>query len=112
MDDSLDTGVPHIARVYNYWLGGTDNFPADRAAAQQVMASFPDITVSVRAQRAFLGRAVRYLVTEGGLRQFLDSALAYRRRATPTRWPSAPRRSPGWSTWTTTRSWRRTPARC
>ena len=72
MDDSLDTGVPHIARVYNYWLGGTDNFPADRAAAEQVMASFPDITVSVRAQRAFLGRAVRYLVTEGGLRQFLD----------------------------------------
>jgi len=72
MDDSLDTGVPHIARVYNYWLGGTDNFPADRAAAEQVMASFPDITVSVRAQRAFLGRAVRYLVTEAGLRQFLD----------------------------------------
>ena len=50
MDDSLDTGVPHIARVYNYWLGGTDNFPADRAAAEQVMASFPDIAVSVRAQ--------------------------------------------------------------
>jgi hypothetical protein len=72
MDDALDTGVPHIARVYNYWLGGTDNFPADRAAAEQVMASFPDITVSVRAQRAFLGRAVRYLVTEAGLRQFLD----------------------------------------
>jgi O-methyltransferase involved in polyketide biosynthesis len=68
----LDTGVPHIARVYNYWLGGTDNFAADRAAAEQVMASFPDITVSVRAQRAFLRRAVRYLVTEAGLRQFLD----------------------------------------
>ena len=58
----LDTGVPHIARVYNYWLGGTDDFPADRAAAEQVMASSPDIMVSVRAQRAFLGRAVRYLV--------------------------------------------------
>jgi hypothetical protein len=71
-DDPLDTGVPHIARVYNYWLGGTDNFAADRAAAEQVMASFPDITISVRAQRAFLGRAVRYLVTEAGLRQFLD----------------------------------------
>jgi S-adenosyl methyltransferase len=68
----FDTGVPHIARVYNYWLGGTDNFAADRAAAEQVMASFPDITMSVRAQRAFLGRAVRYLVTEAGLRQFLD----------------------------------------
>jgi O-methyltransferase involved in polyketide biosynthesis len=71
-DGTLDTGVPHIARVYNYWLGGTDNFAADRAAAEQVMASFPDITVSVRAQRAFLGRAVHYLATEAGLRQFLD----------------------------------------
>ncbi len=71
-DATLDTGVPHIARVYNYWLGGTDNFAADRATAEKVMASFPDITASVRAQRAFLGRAVQYLVTEAGLRQFLD----------------------------------------
>ena len=71
-DVGLDTSVPHIARVYDYWLGGKDNFAADRAAAEQVIAAFPDILASVRAQRAFLGRAVHYLVTEAGLRQFLD----------------------------------------
>jgi S-adenosyl methyltransferase len=68
----LDTSVPHIARVYDYWLGGKDNFAADRAAAQQVIETMPDILVSVRAQRAFLGRAVHYLVTGPGIRQFLD----------------------------------------
>ena len=69
---SVDTSVPHIARVYDYWLGGKDNFAVDRAAAEQVMQTFPDILVSVRAQRAFLGRAVHYLVAEAGIRQFLD----------------------------------------
>jgi len=68
----FDTSVPHIARVYDYWLGGKDNFEADRAAAEQVIATFPDVLVSVRAQRAFLGRAVHYLVAEAGIRQFLD----------------------------------------
>jgi O-methyltransferase involved in polyketide biosynthesis len=68
----LDTSVPHIARVYDYWLGGKDNFAADRAVAEQVIATMPDVLVSVRAQRAFLGRAVHYLVAEAGIRQFLD----------------------------------------
>jgi hypothetical protein len=74
MEDSVrfDTSVPHIARVYDFWLGGKDNFAADRAAAKQVIATFPDVLVSVRAQRAFLGRAVHYLVAEAGIRQFLD----------------------------------------
>ncbi len=69
---SLDTNVPHIARVCNFWLGGKGNYEADREAAEKVRAAFPGITVSVRAQRAFLGRAVHYLVTEAGIRQFLD----------------------------------------
>src|SRR6266705_378103 len=69
---SVDTSVPHIARVYDYWLGGKDNFAVDRATAEQVMQTFPDILISVRAQRAFLGRAVHYLVAEAGIRQFLD----------------------------------------
>jgi len=68
----VDTGVAHIARVYNYWLGGKDNFAADREAAEMVISSYPPILVSVRAQRAFLGRAVRYLADEVGIRQFLD----------------------------------------
>ena len=54
----FDTSVPHIARVYDYWLGGKDNFAADREAAEQVIATFPDVLVSVRAQRAFLARTV------------------------------------------------------
>jgi hypothetical protein len=68
----FDTGVPHIARIYNYWLGGKDNFAADREAAELVIASYAAVRVSVREQRAFLGRAVRYLAGEAGIRQFLD----------------------------------------
>ncbi len=68
----INTGMAHIARVYDYWLGGKDNYAADREGAEQVIAAFPGIGVSVRAQRAFLGRAVHYLAAEAGIRQFLD----------------------------------------
>jgi hypothetical protein len=68
----IDTGVAHIARVYNYWLDGKDNFAADREAAELVISSYPTIRASVRAQREFLARAVRYLAAEAGIRQFLD----------------------------------------
>jgi S-adenosyl methyltransferase len=69
---SLDTSVPHIARVYDYWLGGKDNFAVDREAAEQVIAAYPGILRDVRAQRAFLSRAVGYLAGVVGIRQFLD----------------------------------------
>jgi hypothetical protein len=69
---SLDTGAPHIARVYNYWLGGKDNYAADRALAEKLMANDPYVLAGVRANRAFLGRAVEFLVTEAGVQQFLD----------------------------------------
>jgi hypothetical protein len=68
----IDTGVAHPARVYDYWLGGKDNFAADREAAEQVIAVRPQIRADVRANRAFLGRAVRYLAADAGIRQFLD----------------------------------------
>src|SRR5690242_13153795 len=68
----IDSSVPHSARVWNYWLGGKDNYPPDRAVGDQVMAMFPDITKLARADRAFLGRAVKYLAGEAGIRQFLD----------------------------------------
>ena len=68
----FNTGVAHSARVYDYWLGGKDNFAADREAAEQVIAVRPTIRADVRANRAFLGRAVRYLAAEAGIRQFLD----------------------------------------
>src|SRR4029077_15950170 len=68
----LDTRHAHPARVYNYWLGGKDNFAADREAAEQPIAASPVIKTYVRANRAFLARLVRYLAGEGGVRQFLD----------------------------------------
>jgi S-adenosyl methyltransferase len=68
----LDTSVAHMARVYNYWLGGKDNYAADRAAAEQAIAANPAILRDVRANRAYLARAVRYLAAECGIRQFLD----------------------------------------
>jgi len=61
-----------MARVYDFWLGGKDNFAADRAVGDQVAAVYPDVRVAVRAQRAFLARAVHFLVTQAGIRQFLD----------------------------------------
>ena len=69
---SFDTSKAHMARVYDVWLGGKDNFAADRAVAEQVAAAYPDIRIAVRAQRAFLARVVHFLVTEAGIRQFLD----------------------------------------
>ncbi|MEV6343795.1 SAM-dependent methyltransferase [Actinoplanes sp. NPDC051851] len=68
----LDTGVPHSARVWNHWLGGTDNFAVDRAVGDDFANLYPDIVVVARQSRAFLKRAVTHLVTEGGIRQFLD----------------------------------------
>jgi hypothetical protein len=68
----FDTRVAHPARVYDYWLGGKDNFAADREAAQQVLAAQPGIRFGVRANRAFLRRVVSYLALEAGVRQFLD----------------------------------------
>jgi S-adenosyl methyltransferase len=68
----IDTSVAHPARVYDYWLGGKDNFAADREAAERVLAVTPGLRVRVRANRAFLARAVRYLAAEAGIRQFLD----------------------------------------
>src|ERR1700735_3186420 len=70
--ERLDTGTGHIARVYDYWLGGKDNFTADRAAGDEALAAFPGLISSVRANRAFLARTVRYLAAERGIRQFLD----------------------------------------
>ncbi|MCW3816734.1 SAM-dependent methyltransferase [Micromonospora sp. DR5-3] len=70
--DALDTSVPHSARLWNYLLGGKDNFAADRQAAEQVLAFMPELVQSARFNREFLGRAVRHLAGEAGVRQFLD----------------------------------------
>ena len=82
MEDSLATDAPapedvdvskaHSARVYDYFLGGKNHFAADREVADKVLADMPSIRTSARENRAFMGRAVRFLVEEAGIRQFLD----------------------------------------
>lgn len=68
----IDTSVAHPARIWNYWLGGKDNYPVDRQIGDQTMDVYPEIVQLARHQRAFLGRAVRFLAGETGVRQFLD----------------------------------------
>lgn len=71
-DPHIDYSVPHSARIWNYWLGGKDNYPVDRTAGDEFAETFPGIAEAARGSRGFLARAVRYLVREAGLRQFLD----------------------------------------
>jgi hypothetical protein len=68
----FDTSKAHQARIYDYLLGGKDNYAADRAAADAMLELWPDMAFTARANRAFLARAVRYLTAEAGIRQFLD----------------------------------------
>ena len=68
---AIDTSVPHPARMYDYFLGGRDNYEVDRYAAEQVIAVIPEVRDMARENRAFLGRAVRFLANQG-IRQFLD----------------------------------------
>jgi hypothetical protein len=68
----INTGTAHPARVYDYWLGGKDNFAADRELGDAIIKAMPSTVLAARANRAFLGRAVRYLTGQAGIRQFLD----------------------------------------
>ena len=68
----INTGVAHPARVYNYWLGGKDHFAADRELGDSIIEVMPSTVPAARANRAFLGRAVRFQAGEAGIRQFLD----------------------------------------
>ncbi|MEU5882872.1 SAM-dependent methyltransferase [Spirillospora sp. NPDC047279] len=68
----IDTSVPHSARLWNFLLGGKDNYPVDRQAGEQMIEIFPEIVAAARHSRAFLCRAVRFMTGEAGIRQFLD----------------------------------------
>jgi S-adenosyl methyltransferase len=68
----IDVTRPNVARIYDYLLGGKDNFAADREAAMQLVAAIPDVGAIAKDGRSFLSRVVRYLVTEAGVRQFID----------------------------------------
>jgi hypothetical protein len=69
---AIDTTVSHSARIWNYWLGGKDNFQVDREVGEQILSFVPELVRSARADRHFLARAVNYLAGEEGIRQFLD----------------------------------------
>jgi O-methyltransferase involved in polyketide biosynthesis len=71
-DRGPETEVPHSARIWNYWLGGTDNYPVDRAAGDEYARVFPAITEVARVQREFQARVVRFLARDAGIAQFLD----------------------------------------
>jgi S-adenosyl methyltransferase len=68
----LETSRPNIARVYDYWLGGKDNFLADRQEAERLLAAYPDLSRLARENRLFLGRAVHWLASDCDIRQFID----------------------------------------
>lgn len=68
----IDASVPHSARIWNYWIGGKDCYAVDREMGERIQEAYPQIVDVARAARAFLARAVRYLVQEAGIRQFLD----------------------------------------
>ncbi|MGW7529653.1 SAM-dependent methyltransferase [Streptomyces sp. NPDC054783] len=72
MGQKIDTSVPHSARIWNYWLGGKDNYAVDEEAGDAYTAVFPGIVTIARSSRAFLRRSITYLVQEAGIRQFLD----------------------------------------
>jgi len=68
----IDTSKPHPARMYDYYIGGKNHFAADRAVADKALASWPAGRIGLRENRKFLGRVVKYLAGEAGIRQFLD----------------------------------------
>ena len=72
MQPTIDTSVAHIARVYDYWLGGKDNFTVDREVGEKVLEIHPETVLSVQANRKLQARSVRYLAATEGIRQFLD----------------------------------------
>lgn len=73
----IDTSRPHPARRYNYWLGGKDNYAADRASGDQIAEALPTIRTAALENRRFLRRAVTYLAAEAGIRQFLDIGTGF-----------------------------------
>src|SRR5690348_2106399 len=83
----FDPSVPNPARMWNYWLGGKDNFAADREAAERVLEAMPSLPLIARAARLFLIDAVHQLAAEHGVRQFLDIGTGLPTADTPTTSP-------------------------
>ena len=108
----LDTRHAHPARVYNYWLGGKDNFAADREAAEQAIAANPGIKTERAGEPGLPGPGVRYLAGECGVRQFLDIGTGLPVAGNTHRWRRRSPRTRGSCTPTTTPSCCCTPGHC
>ena len=108
----IDTTTPNVARIYDYLLGGKDNFAADREAAEQLIAAIPDVAAIARDNRSFLGRVVRYLAAQGGIRQFLDLGSGLPTQANVHELAQRVAADVGWPTSTTIRWWPRTAGPC
>ena len=108
----IDVMIPHSARIWNYWLGGKDNFQVDRDAGDEFLAIYPEQRDKARACRSFLVRAVQYLANDAGVRQFLDIGTGLPTANNTHEVPSGRPPSRGSSTSTTTRSSSRTPGPC
>ena len=100
----FDTKIPNMARMYDYALGGKDNFAADRDAVEKLFSLSPENRDVPRANRRFLGRAVRY-VAEQGIRQFLDLGTGLPSQGTCTKLSAKSSQTHAWSMSITTRSW-------
>jgi hypothetical protein len=108
----LDVSVPHSARIWNYWLGGKDNYTIDRQVGDQLREVYPAIVDLARSDRQFLRRAVRYLTADAGIRQFLDIGTGLP-TADNTHEVAQGRPRPAASSMSTTTPWSScTPVRC
>ena len=83
MPVDLNTSVPHSARIYDYLLGGKDNFEADRRAAAAIVESSPSLPISMRANRQYMARVAHHLAAERGIRQFIDIGTGLPTNANP-----------------------------
>src|SRR5262249_54592874 len=107
----VDPDRANIARVYDYWLGGTHNFSADQDVARALISVEPQIRTIARCNRAFLRRSVRYLAAEAGVRQFLDIGSGIPTEGNVHEIAQAAAPGPGWCTSTSTRWPSRTASR-
>jgi hypothetical protein len=101
----LDVSAPNVARMYDYYLGGKDNFEADRIAAEQVLALVPGLRRAAVENRRFLRRVVRYPAAEAGITQFLDIGVGLPTQGAVHEIAHEVNPAPGCSTRTTTRWW-------